>query len=533
MKKNFIRRVLLAFAPLCLWACAQTPTAPAAAPARAPAQANIVADAVKAMGTLSPDVRATCWTAIASMSTAADHIAETADRIHACLASHDLPVALRVFMLQSLTLNEMALKDYSAAIDAQRAAIDLEPTPGDDQLLMLASLYETTHQYPQGMAALEQLRARHEAAHDLDTVLGAPYYLVLGKTLTGTGRHQEAIEAFSNAIRLTPALVDAYRGRAAEREAGGDTAGARADYVEFARWAPENSIDATTQAKLSGMGIDAASERRHPFGNANPLHEAFTQSLAAARASLQTAATPAAKAAAYSDISTSLDGTGQHEQALAAIDQAIALAPDDISLKQSRVTTLFTLDRVDDALKAAAPLLDQMRSQLAGGTDPVAVYHQYVEVTGSSGWAYMLKGDWTGAVDMFADCARGSEPLDRDYLAALYVIIRARSNGAAPANPYFENYIQRRSVMPATQYRQVLLQYVRGRAPLSVVYGMIALIPNPAALQNALAETWMMAAAYNRFVKHDDVTARTYRTRVGDLEPSGTMEWTMVRFGGV
>ncbi len=485
------------------------------------------------MNTLSPDVRATCVAATVSMSSVVDHVAETVDRIHACLASRDLPVALRVFMLQGLVWTEMARQGYSAAIDAQRAAIDLEPTPGDDQLFLLASLYNTTHQYPQGMALLEQLRARHANVHELDSTLGAPYYVVLGNILAATGHHQEAIEAFSNAIRLAPALAAAYGGRATEREIAGDTAGAHADYVQLARWTPENHIDARLEAKLSGMGIDAASERRHPFGSANPLREIAAQALVTAQASLQAAAPPADKAKAYGDVSAFLDNTGQHEEALAAIDRAIALAPDDISLKQSRVTTLVALDRADDALAAAAPLLEQMRRELAGAANPAAVYHQYVEATGSSAWAYMLKGNWAGQIDMLADCARGSDDFDRDYLATLYLIVRARSDGTAPVSPYFEDYIRRRTAMPTTQYRQVLLQYVRGRAPLDAVYSMVSIIPDPGLLQNALAETWMMAAAYNRFVKHDDAVAQSYRKRIEDLQPYGTSEWTMVRYGGV
>jgi tetratricopeptide (TPR) repeat protein len=532
MKKNIIQRALLAVAPLCLWACAQAPTAPAA-PARAPAPANIVADAAKAMSTVPPDVQATCKAAAASMSAGAARLEETPDRIHACLASRDLPVALRVFMLQGLTLIEMARKDYSAALDAQRAAIELEPAPRDEQLFLLATLYENTHQYQQGMAVMERLRAEHEAKHDLDATLGTLYYLELGKMLAGTGRHQEAIDAFSHAIGLAPALADAYRGRAAEREIAGDAAGARADYVQFARWTPENSIDATLAAKLSGMGIDAASERRHPFGNANPLHESAAQSLVTAQASLKTAATPPAKAAAYGDVSAYLDNTGQHEQALAAIDKAIALAPADLSLKQSRITTLVSLDRVNDALTAAAPLLDQMHHELTGAANPAVVYQRYIEVTGTCAWAYILKGDWNNAIDMLTDRARGSEAFDQDYLAALYLIVRARSDGAAQISPYFEDFIRRSNAVPTTQYRQMLLQYVRGRVPLNAVYGMVAIIPDPAALQNALAETWMMAAAYNRFVKHDDATAQIFRARIEDLKPYGTNEWTMVRFGGV
>ncbi|MFP6558117.1 hypothetical protein WJ542_07280 [Paraburkholderia sp. B3] len=313
----------------------------------------------------------------------------------------------------------------------------------------------------------------------------------------------------------------------------GDLIGARADYIRFARWMPENSINAAYQIKLSILGIDAAAKRQHPFGNANPMRDAAERELATAQASLQAAATPSEQAHAHGEISAYLDGTAQHAPALLAIDKAIALAPDDISLKQSRVTTLVSLDREDDALAAAAPLLDQMHHELASAAEPAAVYQRYIEVTSSSAWTRMLKGDWSGTVDMLDRCARGSDAISQDYLAALYVIVRARSNGEVPADPYFEEYILHRSSVPTTQYHQMLLQYVRGRVPLASVYEMVAMISDPAALQNALSETWMIAAAYERFVKHDDAIAQTYRERIKDLEPYGATEWMMVKYGGV
>jgi hypothetical protein len=101
-----------------------------------------------------------------------------------------------------------------------------------------------------------------------------------------------------------------------------------------------------------------------------------------------------------------------------------------------------------------------------------------------------------------------------------------------PASPYFEDYIRRRIAMPVTQYRQALLQYMRGHGSLNQVYGMVEIIPNSATVENALAETWMIAAAYSQFIKHDDVTAQMYRKKI-DVQPYGTNEWTMVRYGGV
>ncbi|MGN6087641.1 hypothetical protein [Trinickia sp.] len=436
-------------------------------------------------------------------------------------------------MLQELASNEAALRNNDAAIEAQSAAIDLESAPTDLQLYYLANLYDVTHRYKEGFATLDRIRAAHEARHDLDTTFGAPYHLEVGKNLAATGHPREAIANFSTVISATPALAAAYALRAQNREVVGDKDGARADYIEFARWVAEDSIDANTRAKLANLGIDAANERRHPFGNANPLLERAQRLAKDAQQTLNTADTAQAKADAYWNLSVGLDESDRREQALAAIDKAIALAPDDVRFRQSKVTTLVGLDRIDDALAAATPLLGQMHHELMDGKNPADVSRKYAELTGSLCWAYILKRDWPNAVAMIADTAYGSEDFDRDYLAALYLIVRARDESSIPANAYFEDYIRRSIFRNGAQYRQAMLQYVRGRVPLKTVYAMIDLIANPAARQNALAETWMMAAGYERFVRHDEAAARVFRDRINDLRPFGTNEWMMVQYGGV
>jgi tetratricopeptide (TPR) repeat protein len=491
------------------------------------------ADIAKAIASLPPDVRANCMAAAASAQTGDPDLTKTARLIRTCLASRDLPVALRVSMLEGLASNEVALRNNDAAIEAQSAAIDLESAPTDMQLFYLANLYDVTHRYKEGLATLDRIRAAHESRHDLDATFGVPYHLELGKNLAATGHPHDAIANFSTVISATPALAAAYALRAQNREVVGDKDGARADYIEFARWAAEDSIDANTRAKLANIGIDAASERRHPFGNANPLLERAQQSAKDAQQALTIADTAQAKAKAYWDLSAGLDESGRREQALAAIDKAIALAPDDVRFRQSKITTLVGLNRIDDALAAAAPLLGQMHHELMDGKDPADVSRKYAELTGSLCWGYILKRDWPNAVAMIADTAYGADDFDRDYLAALYLIVRARGESSVPANAYFEDYIRRSIFRNGAQYRQALLQYVRGRVPLKTVYAMIDVIASPTARQNALAEAWMMAAGYERFVKHDEAAARVFRERINDLRPFGTNEWMMVQYGGV
>ena len=525
--KNIVTRAVFTFAALGLTACAHNPASPVSPVTTAAPAVN----SAQAWTRLPPDVLAACRGIV--MASNAGKLADAADLSRQCLASQSLPVEIRAAVQQALALIETALNHASAALEAQQAAIALTPAPADSQLLFLAQLYNANRQYKEGLDTLDGIQAAHESKHDLESTLGMSYFQTRGVALAGMGRHQEAIDAVSKGITLQRGSADAYHLRAAEREAVGDTAGARADYVEFARWAPDKAIDAQMRAKLSALKIDPVSERRHPFGDDNPLRDLAAQALSEAQASLKTASTQQAKAKAYSDISAFLDNSNRHQEALAAIDKAISLAPDDIAFRQSKVTTLVSLNRLDDAIAQSAPLLAKMHAELEGAANPAAISSKYSEMTASLAWAYILKRDWANGIAILADHARGAEPFDQDYLASVYLYVRARGAGSAPANAYFDDYIRRNTQPLPGNYRRALLLYMQGRVTIDVVYAQVVTIPVPVMLENALAETWFMAAAYERFMKHDDAAARAYVGRLNDLQPYGTSEWTMAARGAV
>ncbi|WP_091776223.1 hypothetical protein [Paraburkholderia steynii] len=436
-------------------------------------------------------------------------------------------------MLLQLAVVETIRKQPAAALDAEEAGVALTPAPADLQLLMLAQLYVANLRYKEALDTLDRTRAAHEPKQDLNNILGTPYYVARGRALGGLGRHQEAIDAATQGITIQCASAEAYRLRAAEREAVGDAEGARADYVAFARWATDPTIDETTRAKLAALKIDPASERRHPFGSDNPLRDLSAHALSTAQLSLKAATTQQQKAKAYSDISAYLDNSNRHQEALKAIDQAIALAPDDIAFRQSKITTLVALNRLDDAISQATPLVAKMQGELVGAADAKAVYGRYNELTVSLAWAYILKQDWAKGIELLADNAQGAAPFDQDYLASTYLYVRVRSGGSAPANAYFDDYIRRNAQPIPGNYRRWLLLYMQGRVPIDMVYAQAVTIPVPEMLENALAETWFMAAAYERYVKHDDAAARAYVGRINDLQPYGTNEWGLVTRGAV
>ncbi|MFP4895499.1 hypothetical protein [Paraburkholderia sp. EG304] len=525
--KNIVSRAVFTFAALGLSACAHPPTPPVSPPTTG----NAAAKAAEAWSRLPPDVLAACRGVF--ISTGAGKFNEAVELSRQCLASQSLTVEMRATMQQQLAVVETILKQPAAALDAQEAGVALTPAPTDLQLLMLAQLYVANLRYKEALDTLDRIQAAHEPKHNLDTILGTPYYVALGRALGGLGRHQEAIDAASKGLAIQCASAEAYRLRAVEREAIGDTTGARADYVAFARWAIDPAIDEPTRAKLAALKIDPASERRHPFGTDNPLRELSAHALSTAQLSLKTATTQQQKATAYSDISAYLDNSNRHQEALKAIDQAIALAPDDIAFRQSRITTLVGLNRLDDAIDQSAPLIARMRGELEGATDKKSVYGRYSELTMSLAWAYILKHDWVNGIELLADNAQGAAPFDQDYLASTYLYVRARSGGSAPVNPYFDEYIRRNAQPILGNYRRWLLLYMQGRATIDMVYAQAVMIPVPEMLENALAETWFMAAAYERFVKHDDAAARAYVGRINDLQPYGTNEWGMATRGAV
>ncbi|RAS35416.1 hypothetical protein BX591_105135 [Paraburkholderia bryophila] len=525
MKNTLDRRVAAMLTTLCLSACAHNPVQPAAAtPGATPGPQTGAATNLAA--TLPPDVLVACQRSAAE--TTAGHLDDAARLTSQCLTSHSLPVAVRALLLQQLAFLDMARHDDRGALDAQLAALDLTPKPSDAQLIVLAHLYQTNHRNEESLATLTPL----DAPHVIDPALRASYYLEVGAALAALGRHQDALDAFGKGIAANPYLAEPYRKRAAEREASGDAAGARADYQQFAGWALDAQIDAPTRAKLASLGIDPAEQRRHPFGSVNPLHDMLAGLLEQSRQQLKSATTTAAKAEAYSSISAFTDNLGEHAEALTAIDKAIALAPDNIDYRQSKVTTLLSSNRADDALKEAAPLRRQAHAEAAAAAAPFTIYQKYGEVSGTAAMAYIQQGRWSEAIDALTDRAKGADADDRDYMATMYLYVRAKSAGAAPASPYFDDYIRRTAPTANATYRRGLLLYMQGKLPIDVVYSQVTSLGNPVQIQNGLAETWFVAAAYERYVKHDDAAAHAYVGRLNDLQPYGTMEWTMARRGG-
>ncbi|WP_155741416.1 hypothetical protein [Burkholderia territorii] len=401
------------------------------------------------------------------------------------------------------------------------------------QLLVQAHHLRSNGNFAGALAILDQLAVKLQSDPSTSPLLYTAYYDERGWTLLRMARPQEAISAFDSAIEQQPARYDAYLGRASARETRGDVAGSRMDYLQFIRWAPEPTVerplDGTISRKLGLLGIDAATARLQPFGDGNPLRDYQDGLLAKSRAALQSAKTPEEKAKAYHDISVYLDGIERSSDALDAVDKALALEPASSANKQSRIVTLVNLNRAGDALDIAEPLRLQAHREAAASERPPEVFSKYQEASQGAAYACLLGQDWNHAIDAFADAAIGASPIDQDYMATMYLYVRAKSKEVASSNAYFENYIRQASAPIFGNYRRSLLLYWQGRASVRDVYEQIILLDSAVAIHLALAELWFNAAAYEKYVRHDSDASSMYATRLNVLRPYGTNEWMLLR----
>ena len=524
MKIFFNHRTVVVCFALCLNACVQTPISTSDTGRE---KSYTFAQPRNPYASLPSDVLTHCQQVYIEYSQ--QHFAKVADLARECLSYNDLPVEIRSAQEQILATADVSLNQYVEAIDAENRSIELTPKPSDGQLLILANAYRGAHRYEESLATFDRLYTEHETMHDSTTALGMPYYFNRGSTLAEMGRWHDAIQAFTLGIPYQPAFPAVYLKRAQAREAIGDVADARDDYVEFARWATTRGVDASTRAKLASLNVDREAEHRRPFGDRNPLRDEWACHLLQAQQALQSATTPDARAAAFSTISDSLDSLERSEEALTAINQAIKLTPDSILYLQSKVTTLLSLNRPHDAIAFGAPLRKRAHEEADAAASSGPVYGKYVEASGSSAFAYMELGDWDQAIDAFADTARGSGPSDQDYLATYYLYVRARGGDHAHANELFDNVIRHATQPIFGNYRRSLLLYWQGQATLDQVEEQISMIRDDVARQNALAETLYLAGAYLKYVKHDVAGTSECLLRINALAPYGTTDWMLAK----
>ncbi|VVE28974.1 hypothetical protein PIN31115_03526 [Pandoraea iniqua] len=457
----------------------------------------------------------------------AHRVDEAMRYVKACIDAPDLPDETRAQLLEALSGFYLAQQNAPAALNAMREGVALLPTVTDRHWATLAMLYLANGRTNESLASLDHIRAAHQTAGDLDAIpdTASVYYLTLGTTLLAARNFPKAEIALGHGIRIQPGNASVYWYRGLAREFQGDTAAARLDYVRFARWALDLQIDPKIGAKLASLGIDPAQERRRPFGDENPLRERAQATLDTVRQAMSVARTTQEKALAYGALSVALDYVGQRREALAAIDRALLLTPDDARLKQSKMSTLLGLGRVDEVIRFGKPFSEQIDRLASSTAAPVTAYSDLAEAAQTLSRAYRAQGKWKASFDALAAYAKGAEVSEQDYAATTYLYLRAKAGSKAPANAELDAYIRSNTQQIPSSYRRGLLLYVQGKVPIEQVYWQAVLSGDAAFIQNALAETWFIAAAYQRYVKHDETAAQDYLRRLNDLQPYGTLEW--------
>jgi hypothetical protein len=520
MTRMVCRFLLLAL--LGLGACTTVPQPPSAAAGAADANRYAAVPAA-----IQNDcTHSTLWTS--------GQYGEAAAAARRCLAYPALPLTLRRAVLMQLSAALRLSGDHDGAVQADLEWFKLGPAPDGPYLVVVLDCLEA-HRYDDALATLDTVYRVSQASNRLSLLRG-PYYVFRGRTLLEMRRPAEAVAALTNAIGFEPGFAAAYRLRGEAYEASGNAAAARADYVMFARWAAGPDLDAANRAKLLALGINLEGEQRHPFGARNPLRERALAAQAAAQRQLAQASDAAAQAEALKQQAVALDDLGQRLGALDKIDHAMALATEPDAYAPTKVTILLGMERADEAIRLSRPLIThaQRQAEALGQPDRLGgAKGEYDELLSSAGAAYLERGEWDLAERLFAGLAATFDAAgdvdDRDYVATLYLYLRAKSGGQAPANGLLEQAVAQSHAALTTHYRRELLLYWQGQASVDLVLSAIQSMPDAQQREMALAETWFLVGGYQKYVKHDEAAARECLDRLNALEPFGMLDWTLAR----
>ncbi|HEY1074033.1 DUF3857 domain-containing protein [Brevundimonas sp.] len=200
---------------------------------------------------------------------------------------------------------------------------------------LLATLNDAA---PQLRAPLTyQATAADQAAWAANEPKTAEDFYQRGLKRSETDDRPGAIADFDRAIALKPDYASAYANRGINKFWSQDIEGARADFERA------SDLDPADWVAMNGQGLIAMREGKHQ----DAVIE-FSRSL---RQQRNNAFILSMRAQAYSDL-------GQTDKALADLDAALAVAPDDDSLRLARYGVLNRDDRHEEALKDLERLVE-------------------------------------------------------------------------------------------------------------------------------------------------------------------------------
>ena len=182
-----------------------------------------------------------------------DKFAAAVEHFTACLGNAGLTTASKARALLNRALAYGELKQWSRALEDQKAGLALEAPRNVWPLVMLAVYHRELKQYEPALAALRAAMSLDEDGPG--TGPGMAVHYQMGQTLHAMGRYQDAIEVYTRGIPKQPDYGYALYRRALAYEAVGDREMAKRDLFRAAELEPRDGYEADVAAKLKEYGF--------------------------------------------------------------------------------------------------------------------------------------------------------------------------------------------------------------------------------------------------------------------------------------
>lgn len=252
-------------------------------------------------------------------------------------------------------LEAMERTDYRAAAQGLERALGLLP----DRASILINLAAARLQLGEAAAA-EQL-SRRMLALDASSL---PAWLNLAESLLRQHRHEEALTACTRLLKLDPAHADGRLTRCAALLQSGDATAALAQSAELVAETGAGAdawIQHATVLRALGLGAEALAASAHActlapdsahawLGRGNAQHDLHDDE--SAEQSYRRACALAPSAEAWIGLSAVLQGRKQSDEALLALDAALALQADNAAAWANRAQVLYALKRLPEAIES-------------------------------------------------------------------------------------------------------------------------------------------------------------------------------------
>jgi tetratricopeptide (TPR) repeat protein len=419
-----------------------------------------------------------------------------------------------------------ALGQRSEAMRLYQAALALTPQASAVRLNMVRCLQESD----------DLDGAEREARAFVAAQPGPESWLMLSQVLRDLERHEESLEAAGQALKIGPRM----RGVQFNYAIGHDRLGRTRESLELYKRLANQSLDSVDLALNLGRAHYAEGQHKEAeavleqglekWPNSTVLHTTLARARAlrgegegaTARMHAQIAARPQDIAMRLACIDA-LHRDRRYEQALHAVDEALAIAPDNQSLLTARGVVLDELDRPAEGLSSLRRVAD-----LAGQT-PASLRNML---------STLIRAGQPDEALRLSRALREAQP-DEQYLIAMEALaLRVLRDPAYAALCDYERYV-RRCDIPAPRNFYTVENFNEMFASLLRRQHLIAAHPLDQTLHKGTQTPRTLLglddptiAAFKGSV---DVAVRDYisRLRVEENDPVGRRKSDRYRFAGL